>query len=486
MHVFTLFARRLVALAIIFFSFWIWTNHSDVMQLIVLQRPVLFGRYAQGPLGILIVATPILWALAGALWSKRPLGQTLINCVIGSVTTVLTILFITYIAHFFHRGPRYVESALPAAKLHSMRLVGSVRRRPPNQSYTLVYKDAPEQARSYPNAPPGHSDINIQLTTDANGFRNPRVEKHYDIVAVGDSFVAGSNVSDEQTWTHLLARATGKSIYNLGVGGSGPPTYLSNFVYFGVDLNPRTAIFVIYEGNDFKENVILKDPLPPTVGERIGMHFDDAMHSSPVTVGLQRLSRDLFERIGSTRPVPGYQEKLGFMPIKIGADSNTSYYSFDPKRALYLNYSKEEFAASPEWQATANILRQIIQLCRDNTIQPIFVYAPSTPHVILPLVRDAIPADQLHFFMSLRQSKLPAADVLKQQLFANLDNEQDVVLDFCAQQQLDCLALTDALRTATTAGMQTYFSYDQHWTPEGNAVAASAIEKFLREKNYLN
>lgn len=478
-----LLLRRLLALIMIVVSVWSWTRHSDVVQLIVLQRPVLLGRFSQGHFGALLLATPILWALAGALWSKRPIGQALANMGIGTATTLAAILVLTYLAHFFHRAPRYVETELPASALNSVQLAGSVRRRPPNQIDELVYRDTPEQRRSYPSAPPGHRDVTITLTTDANGFRNPSVNKHYDMIAVGDSFVAGSNVSDDQTWPHLLGRAIGQSIYNLGVGGSGPPTYLSNFVFWGLDLTPRTALFMIYEGNDFKENVVLTDLLSPTIGQRISAHIDEAFHSSPVTLGLRRLSQEVLEHIGDTNPVPGYREKLGFMPIKINHADQTSYYSFEPNRVIYLNYSQREFSESAEWQATANILRQIIQLCREHHIQPIFIYAPSVAHVVLPLAEDAIPAAQLHYFIQQKKKSLPPAAMLKQTLFANLESEQTVLLDFCTQQQIDCLALTDALRSATAAGQQTYFTYDQHWTPEGNAVVATAIEQFLREKN---
>lgn len=475
--------RRMLALIIIIASVWSWTRHSDVMLLIVLQRPVLLGRFSQGHFGALLLATPIMWALAGALWSKLPVGQALANVGIGTATTLTAILVFTYLAHFFHRAPRYVETALPASALDSVQLVGSVRRRPPNQVDELVYRDIPEQRRSYPAAPPGHRDVAITLTTDANGFRNARVDKQYDMIAVGDSFVAGSNVSDDQAWTYLLGRAIDQSIYNLGVGGSGPPTYLSNFVFWGLDLTPRTALFMIYEGNDFKENVVLTDVLPPTIGQRISAHFDEAFHSSPVTLGLRRLSQEVLEHIGDTNLVPGYRDKLGFMPIKISHGDQTAYYSFEPNRAIYLNYGQREFAESVEWQATANILRQIIQLSREHRIEPIFIYAPSVAHVVLPLVEDAIPAAQLHYFIQQKKRTLPPAATLKKTLFANLDSEQTIFLDFCTQQQIDCLALTDALRAATAAGQQTYFTYDQHWTPEGNVVVATAIEQFLRDKN---
>jgi hypothetical protein len=476
----SLWLRRLGALLLLVASFWIWTRHSDIIGLIIRQRPVLFGRYSQGLFGALLIATPILWVLAAAFAARTPLLRNLGNALIGITTTLIAIVAVTYFAHFFHRQALYVETTPD-----EQAAVGHTRHRPPNQTYELTYVDAPEQARSYPDAPPGFPPVSLRLTSDQNGFRNTTVAEQYDIVAVGDSFVAGSNVSDDQTWPALLAKSAGRPIYNLGVGGSGPPTYLANFTRFGTQLHPRIALFMIYEGNDFKEDVVVTGARPPTLGERISQHVERAFDASPVKLGLERLSHDLFEKLGAQRPVPGYREKLGFMPIALTSGATTHYYSFDPKRLIYLNYSADEFSASREWQATAGMLEQIVKLSRAEGIQPVFIYAPSTPHVVLPLAWDNIPAEQLRRFAAYRKSRLPPADQFKQQVMDNLDSEQEVVMAFCAQQQVECLALTDALRSATAAGQQTYFSYDQHWTPVGNAVAASAIEAFLRERRLL-
>ncbi|HET8711378.1 MAG TPA: SGNH/GDSL hydrolase family protein, partial [Spongiibacteraceae bacterium] len=410
---------------------------------------------------------------------------------ISIVTTLVAMLAITYFAHFFHEGPRYIENKIDDKDAKAMQLAGAVRYRPADQVFKWTYVDKPEQARSYPNPPPGYPDVPLQLTTDANGFRNLNFSQNngappqYDILAVGDSFVAGSNVSDDQTWSALLAKATGQTVYNLGVGGSGPPTYMSNYVYFGLKLKPRVALFMIYEGNDFKEDVVLDEPHAPSLKEKLAQHFDYAFKSSPVTKGLKRLSNELLEKLGSTRPVAGYQEKLGFMPIAVHGGDSVRYYSFPPKRALYLDYSVAEFTDSPEWKSTAKILEEIITISHEHGIKPVFIYAPSAPHVVMPLVKEQIPAEQLRYFLNFKKKHLPAADKVKQQLFDNLDSEQTSVLDFCQTHGIDCVALTDALREQTANGVQTYFTYDQHWTPDGQRIAAQTIEQFLREKGYL-
>src|SRR5688572_29560886 len=126
-HPATLLFRRLLALALFALSLWMWTRHSDVIQLIVRQRPVLFGRYSQGHFGALLLLTPILWALAAACWSRRPLLQSLGNSLIGIATTVIAALVVTYVAHFFHRGPRYVEVEPATATAPGIQLAAAAR-----------------------------------------------------------------------------------------------------------------------------------------------------------------------------------------------------------------------------------------------------------------------------------------------------------------------------------------------------------------------
>ena len=38
-----------------------------------------------------------------------------------------------------------------------------------SESYRYIYSDIPDQARSYPNPPPGYGGVSITLTVDENG-----------------------------------------------------------------------------------------------------------------------------------------------------------------------------------------------------------------------------------------------------------------------------------------------------------------------------
>lgn len=485
--------RRLIALLIFAASLALWWTESDVIKLIIKQDEVLFGRYSQGHFGALLVLTPLLWGLAAAVWSPQPLARALGNFGLGTVSTLVAILLLVYLSSIVARPARYVElDAANNERARELQLAGVVRHRPPNERYELTYSDRPEHPRSYPDAPAGYGDVDIVLTSDQNGFRNFEPREQYDLIVVGDSFAAGSHVSDDQGWAELLRRETGRSLYNLGVSGSGPRSYLNNFVYFGLDLQPRQALLMLYEGNDFKEDVMLAatggqqtaaQQVAPTQQktrmERLDEHLSTAFKSSPVTAGLRQLSKSIFEPANADRPVPGYAEQLGFMPVRIDHQGQPQYYSFQPKRLIRLYEDQQEFAASEVWSATRAVLEEFAARCIELGIEPMLVYAPSKPHVVMPLVEDAVPAQQLWNFARYGRSSLPEPDVFKRELYQRLDSQVNVVMDWCEQRGLRCLNLTPALTEASGNGIQTYFTYDQHWTPDGNRVVADAIETFL-------
>jgi hypothetical protein len=431
----------------------------------------------------------MLGSVGGLLLFARQLNRsTWINFMLVAVTTIVT-LFIGVVGSGWAFQPRYVETHAETDD-PTLDLQGVVRHRPPNSHYTLVYEDRPEQARSYPQAPPGFGAVPIQLTTDRYGFRNPDALAQYDIVAVGDSFTAGSHVSDEQGWTELLEKdwlsSQGRTLYNLGVSGADPREYLNNFALLGRRFNPDLVLVMVYEGNDFR----WKGP-PPLPGEAHaktswGARISRLAKQSPVTRGLDHFSTTVLEPLGADRPVPGYQAKMGWMPVAIPQDGSnpwpTRYYSFKPKRLIYLLTEKQAFENSPGWQDAAQNFSQLQQLAEKDGFRLIFVYAPSKPHVVMPLVAAQVPADQLRVFLGYKKSNLPPDEQLKETLYAYLDNQEKVFMDFCEGKKLECLSLTPALTKATARGIQTFYTYDQHWTPAGNEVVAEVLARYLQNR----
>lgn len=89
--------------------------------------------------------------------------------------------------------------------------------------------------------------------TDELGFRNPRsqIGRAVDFVFLGDSYVEGACVDDEDTIAGAF-RAAGHSVMNLGRSGSGPLFQLAVLREYGDVVEGRTLVWYVFAANDLK------------------------------------------------------------------------------------------------------------------------------------------------------------------------------------------------------------------------------------------
>lgn len=87
---------------------------------------------------------------------------------------------------------------------------------------------------------------------DRWGFRNREVPASADIVAVGDSHTYGNTAKMDQSWPYVLGKLTGRSVYNMGMGGYGPNQYFYLTNTKALTLKPRVIIWGLYMGDDFE------------------------------------------------------------------------------------------------------------------------------------------------------------------------------------------------------------------------------------------
>ena len=90
---------------------------------------------------------------------------------------------------------------------------------------------------------PGHPDH------DGKGFRNARVPKQTDVLALGDSQTYGTGVERNQTWVHQLGVLMGVDTYNMAYGGYGP-VHCRVLMREALELEPRVIVEAMYTGND--------------------------------------------------------------------------------------------------------------------------------------------------------------------------------------------------------------------------------------------
>lgn len=482
--------RRFGALALLAGVALAWLVPSDVPRLVARQEDVLLGRYAEGHFVAAVLATLLLLPPAWMLWRGVGVLETAVRMALAGGSAWLAFA-VAGILSYAPEKQRYLETPVTELVAEStLPLAGITRRRQPNRRWEMQRTDAPGPARTYPDAPPGFPDAEIVLTTDADGLRNPELGARWDVVVSGDSFAEGSMVSDDEVWSARLASALGRHVRNVAMSGATPEVYLNNLLAFGRTGAPRLAIVSVYEGNDFKPHEPSQAALPGTGASSEGLRARLAawrrlaFEDSPLRA---RLKRTLLGSLGPVRrnaPIPP-DPGLAWMPIEIAGPAGRHHYAFEPKELLRLLVPRDRFEASPAWTDNAAAFRSIARWAETDGVALLFLYVPSKPHVVMPLVRDRIPPEALRAFAAFQARKLPPAERFAEQVARELDNTERVFLDFCAAEGLRCASATEALRSEIAAGRQVYFTYDPHWTRLGHEVVADLVARRIRADGLL-
>jgi hypothetical protein len=337
--------------------------------------------------------------------------------------------------------------------------------------------DKPEAALTFPDAPDGFPTAYCTLTADGRGYRNQSDLETYDIVVLGDSFAEGSNVSNESTWPNQLAQKLNMSVYNLGMSGYAPLHYMASLKEHGLALKPKIVLCGLYEGNDFRSSKSDGKSLKPSFSKQMKTYFK----KSPLINGFDKWVIGTFGPINAGRQVDGV-DVLNWLPITIPDGPGGRHYAFAPKQMRDLYESEEEFSIDKHWLNPRGQLEEMSRICKEAGATFVVVYCPLKAHVTLPVVIDDVPADKIRAFMALRHKKsLPDAETFVSELRERADDRETVVTSWCRQQAIPVVSVTEPLRQAAIAGAQVYFTYDQHWTPDGHRVVAEEVARTIRE-----
>jgi len=88
---------------------------------------------------------------------------------------------------------------------------------------------------------------------DRNGFRNPRVPRSVEVVALGDSQTYGTGVGSSDAWPRQLEAVGEATVYNMAFGGYGPVHSLLLWDE-ALGLEPTVVIEAFYGGNDLYDS----------------------------------------------------------------------------------------------------------------------------------------------------------------------------------------------------------------------------------------
>lgn len=440
----------------------LWVIPSDIVEQIARDRQTLLGRYSREHFTAIIVVILVSLVSLYVDWSTGPMYkrrrfQVMAILLIGFPVLVL--------ADFLMRSPEKAHYVQDEFSFH----------RPPYSEFHATFEDKPNAHRSYPNAPPGHGIIRGVLRTDKRGYRNQVDLDEYDVVVLGDSFAEGSNVSDEDVWPVRLAEESGVSVYNLGMSSYDPMHYLESLNRYGLALNPKYVVCMVYEGNDFRSAKSDRKRKGPSLSKRLRRYFKQ----SPIVMATDRLLIETFGPINCRGAVSGV-DILDWLPLRIPEGDGAKHYAFEPKQLRDLYQSSRVFAVDRHWLNPRAQLAEMNTLCEQSGARLIVVFAPTKAHVTLPLVADQLDPEKVRAFTAISyKGDLPEAAAFLANLLSWIDARETVVGDWCRRESIAFVSLTPALSKATRAGTQTYFTYDQHWTPEGHRVVAEAIGRSL-------
>ena len=90
----------------------------------------------------------------------------------------------------------------------------------------------------------------VTVTYDPRGYRNVATLTRADIVLIGDSYVEGAYVSDDEVVSGFLQARLRRPVANLGVAGYGTAQELIVLERDALPFEPRVVIWFFFEGND--------------------------------------------------------------------------------------------------------------------------------------------------------------------------------------------------------------------------------------------
>jgi len=306
-------------------------------------------------------------------------------------------------------------------------------------------------------------DYRVPIRINRHGFRGPEPQGDGTNrwIMVGDSFVLGMQVPEEQTFSDRLARLMNLEVINGGVDSYSTWQEVLRYRRLSDQFPVEGVILVFFLGNDFTDN------------ER----FSHGMVSAPPA-----------EKPDPNRPKPedGPQDRgagsaLRLSPLKRFLFKHSAIYAYarvaarralvtrknDPtgfhfKRELEFFSKKYPNRLTPAINDAKRPLIQLRDLARERGDKVIVAVAP-TSFAMDP----TLAADTLETFGFSREE-------------ADVDLSRIQMMGAITEIGLPGCDLTPALRQAYAGGDRPYFRFDGHWNAIGHGVVAGALSRCMR------
>jgi hypothetical protein len=292
----------------------------------------------------------------------------------------------------------------------------------------------------------------ITVTYDRRGYRNAIELDRADVVLIGDSYVEGSYVSDDQTLSSLLRARIARPVANLGVAGYGTAQERIVLDRDAMPLQPRVVIWFFFEGNDLYNDYLFES-------------IQVAARETGATPWTERHGWWRRSFVRSAYP----QLRLMLYPLVPRHCPHFGTVATGPHRGERVLFWPE--AAAPwgeferdRWDRAQHFFREGARTARERDVNLLLVYVP----IKFRVYRDII--------------ELPPGSEVRDWALWPLP---DLFAQFCRTEGLTCLDLTELLRDSVRAGGMPHAPTDSHWNPEGHRLIARALQERLTSLGWL-
>ena len=297
----------------------------------------------------------------------------------------------------------------------------------------------------------------ITFNYDQWGYRNAVTMATADVVLLGDSYVEGWYVSDDETVAARLAERLKRPVANLAVAGYGTLQELQVLKTDALRRHPKVVAWFFFEGNDLYddqkfENTLLAGPpsRDDTTPNRAGLTRNHGwVERSFVLNGFKWIRRSAHPLVPNQVP---YWARL-----KGSGSGFATTLLLRLRRRSVDQVPKRIAGRLPGPPSTKGL-----PFARDHGIHLVLVYVPTKYRVFRDFI-DVPPASPMAGWKVWHQ--LPAH-----------------FQELCRAAGVPCLDLTERLQASIRAGHLPYALNDTHWSPDGHAIVAAALEDALRER----
>lgn len=317
---------------------------------------------------------------------------------------------------------------------------------------------------------------------DRWGFRNERVPESSDIVAIGDSHTFGNTATMADAWPFVLGELTGRSTYNMGMGGYGPVQYYHLLRTQALTLKPQTVLVGLYIGDDFENAYLISYGLPHWRALRglPDQQVDFDIWESPPAPSWHKRIRIWLSRNSVIYQLVFHGPLLGRLQgetqirtnalgseevVSLSIPEKNILEAFRPRNVQRI-LDQEDARIREGMRITFGLLSEMNTLSRDAGAQFIVVVIPT---------KEMVFAEYLE-----HQPQLPLHDVLDS-LLANERIARAETFAFLRTAGIPYVDTLPALRAAAGGELYARTSTDMHPNRNGYRVIAEATARFMAE-----